>query len=48
MDNQNNLQLIVILGPTAIGKTKLAVSLANQLHGEIISNFVIVAIWNYS
>jgi len=31
------MQLIVILGPTAVGKTKLAVALAHQLNGEIIS-----------
>lgn len=29
--------LIVILGPTAVGKTKLAVALASQLNGELIS-----------
>ena len=29
--------LITILGPTAIGKTKIAVQLAAQLNGEIIS-----------
>jgi len=29
--------LLIILGPTASGKTKLAVSLADQLNGEIIS-----------
>ncbi|MBL4710605.1 MAG: tRNA (adenosine(37)-N6)-dimethylallyltransferase MiaA [Flavobacteriales bacterium] len=29
--------LIVILGPTAVGKTKLAVALANQLNAELIS-----------
>ena len=29
--------LIVILGPTATGKTRLAVYLANKLNGEIIS-----------
>ncbi len=29
--------LIIILGPTAIGKTKLAVSVANELNAEIIS-----------
>jgi len=29
--------LIVILGPTAAGKTSLAVKLAADLHGEIIS-----------
>ncbi len=33
-DTQN---LIVILGPTASGKTKLAVSVASKLNGEIIS-----------
>ncbi|MBC8311853.1 MAG: tRNA (adenosine(37)-N6)-dimethylallyltransferase MiaA [Candidatus Marinimicrobia bacterium] len=31
------LELISILGPTATGKTGLAVQLANQLNGEIIS-----------
>lgn len=29
--------LIVLTGPTAVGKTKLSVSLAKQIHGEIIS-----------
>ena len=31
------LPLIVILGPTASGKTRLAVQLAHRIHGEIIS-----------
>jgi tRNA dimethylallyltransferase len=31
------LPLIVILGPTASGKTRLAVQLANRINGEIIS-----------
>jgi tRNA dimethylallyltransferase len=35
--SKNNLDLIVILGPTASGKTKLAVTLANAIDGEIIS-----------
>jgi len=30
-------KLIVILGPTATGKTKLAVSLASKFNGEIVS-----------
>ncbi len=30
-------QVIVIVGPTASGKTSLAISLAKKLHGEIIS-----------
>ena len=30
-------KLVVILGPTAVGKTKFAVQLANQFNGEIIS-----------
>lgn len=33
----NNTKLIVILGCTATGKTKLAVNLASKLNGEIIS-----------
>ena len=39
MSNTNNKEnnLIVILGPTATGKTKLAVKLANKYNGEIIS-----------
>lgn len=32
-----NINLIVVLGATATGKTKLAVELANNFHGEIIS-----------
>jgi len=31
------MSLIVILGPTAVGKTQLAVQLAKQLNGEVIS-----------
>jgi tRNA dimethylallyltransferase len=31
------MELIVILGPTAVGKTSLAVNLADRLDGEIIS-----------
>ncbi|MFT5666068.1 MAG: tRNA dimethylallyltransferase [Vicingaceae bacterium] len=31
------MELIVILGPTAVGKTSLAVNLADKLEGEIIS-----------
>lgn len=34
---ERNTELIVILGPTASGKTELAVDLAYQLNGEIIS-----------
>ena len=30
-------KLIVIIGPTAVGKTKLSIELAKQLDGEIIS-----------
>ena len=36
--NKNQpFELITVLGPTATGKTRLAVELANQLNGEIIS-----------
>jgi tRNA dimethylallyltransferase len=34
---QNHKPLIVILGPTACGKTELAIQVAAQLHSEIIS-----------
>jgi tRNA dimethylallyltransferase len=35
---KNNLpKILVILGPTATGKTSLAVKLANELNGELIS-----------
>ena len=37
MKNHNQYNLIVILGPTASGKTSLAVTLAKELHSEIIS-----------
>jgi tRNA dimethylallyltransferase len=37
MQKQSNQHLIVILGPTASGKTKLAVNVASKLNGEIIS-----------
>ena len=36
MDKQG-YNLVAIVGPTATGKTQLAVALANRLHGEIIS-----------
>lgn len=35
--NSNNVNLLTILGPTASGKTRLAVALARELSGEIIS-----------
>ena len=35
--NKTSLELITVLGPTAVGKTKLAVKLAYELNGEIIS-----------
>ena len=33
----NNKKIIIILGPTATGKTNLAVKIANEYNGEIIS-----------
>ena len=35
--SNSSIDLLVILGPTATGKTKLAVQLADKLSGEIIS-----------
>jgi tRNA dimethylallyltransferase len=37
MANQKSFNLLVILGPTAVGKTKLAAQLAYKFNGEIIS-----------
>src|SRR5512138_1789233 len=33
----NKLPLILIIGPTAVGKTELAIQLAEHLNGEIVS-----------
>lgn len=37
LTNQKKPRLVVILGPTAVGKTALAIQLAEKLEGEIIS-----------
>ena len=37
MDKARREQVVFIIGPTAIGKTRLAATLARRLHGEIIS-----------
>ncbi len=37
VDRSNKLPLVVILGPTAVGKTEIAIQLAEQFNGEIIS-----------
>jgi len=37
MSNNKKLKLIVILGPTASGKTELAVKLAQKFNGEIVN-----------
>ena len=34
---QTNIPLVVIVGPTAVGKTALGIQLAQQFKGEIIS-----------
>lgn len=36
-DNQKKPALVVILGPTAVGKTEFAIQLAERLNGEVIS-----------
>ena len=37
MKTENKLPLIVILGPTAVGKTSVSIALAQRLDGEIVS-----------
>ncbi|HSQ26529.1 MAG TPA: tRNA (adenosine(37)-N6)-dimethylallyltransferase MiaA [Anaerolineales bacterium] len=34
---ENRLPLVVVLGPTAVGKTEVAIQLAEQFQGEIVS-----------
>jgi tRNA dimethylallyltransferase len=36
-ESENSPRLIVILGPTAVGKTEIAICLAERLDGEIVS-----------
>ena len=33
----NNKPLVIITGPTAVGKTELSIELAKHINGEIIS-----------
>lgn len=37
LDEKDKLPLLVIAGPTAVGKSELAIRLAQKVHGEIIS-----------
>ena len=37
MMNKNNKPLVIITGPTAVGKTDLSIALAKKIGGEIIS-----------
>ena len=37
LKNYDTTKLIVILGSTAVGKTKLSIELAKRFNGEIIS-----------
>ena len=37
MDNNKKIPLIVVAGPTASGKTRLAIDIAKHFNGEIIS-----------
>lgn len=37
MEKENKPPLILIVGPTAVGKTELAIQLAERLNGEIVS-----------
>ncbi len=36
-ENDNKIPLVVIVGPTAVGKTSISIALAKRLKGEIIS-----------
>ena len=35
--DQEKMPLVVLTGPTAVGKTRLSVELAQRINGEIIS-----------
>lgn len=37
MNNSLKQPLVIILGPTAVGKTSISIELAKRLHGEIVS-----------
>ncbi len=37
MENKNKIPILAVVGPTASGKTSLAIALAQQLNGEIVS-----------
>jgi tRNA dimethylallyltransferase len=37
MSEENKLPLVIILGPTAVGKTSVSIALARRLDGEIVS-----------
>ena len=37
MSEENKLPLVILLGPTAVGKTSLSIALASSLDGEIVS-----------
>jgi tRNA dimethylallyltransferase len=37
INDQNKIPLVVIVGPTAVGKTEIAIQLAERLDGEIVS-----------
>ena len=37
MDIQNKIKLIVLAGPTAVGKTEFAIEIAKRLDGEIVN-----------
>ena len=37
MSTEKKLPLVIIVGPTAVGKTSVSIDLAEKLNGEIIS-----------